>query len=754
MDHISEVLSTNEVDQVPPEISEKIDRNLAKRETEAQELQSQLSTKDQSIFDLNQTTENLKAELDTANEQIDNFGQAHMSGKILSQTGSQENLAMGMDDSLILNVTSTGDESNQVQNKNGAALADYFKSRDLEVELCKLKMDFEQKEAHWSLRNEMQNTTLKRKDNEIETLKVHYNMIRDTESENSRNHGVTIKEMGGLRAKEKQAVFALQKLESEIECLRIQKKSSDDHLIEKSTSWTNEKQKFYEKECQLQNRISELNNGTTEKNDNIRVLEEQVNNLEKSVNQEATRKLEQEKQFSANLLMKQKEIDASLKLVDVLRLDNGDKIAEIKRLTEFGKQLETAGDTTSSELARLKVKINTLDKEKLNLLEENSEFKDQLEMANKLLGESEQKAVDINLLENIDDLAPTAVRVAKIVKGKTLTEILSELATLVEQVDDLEATKGTLEDNLNRLTEQARRIQPHCKSQSKKIDHLEQENAELVAQLDFSRRDQIRFRTEADDLLTENAKLKRQVSRRDKEVANFTDQISVMMAQNQMRRDDSSMQEHGVPVQMGERQEFQSEFGVNDVQKILTKNTKLQRRVDEYKEQVKEILAQAENQNMNLELEQKIGEQESRLDVIVQERDGFKNEVDNLKVQLTMYSEVISGKPGEKYEEALSFRDRVLDYKKKYEEKVEDLKFFKQNSEADKRELRKLFEEQRRECLEKSTKADSAVSRVNLIETQCEILVRNEDKLRRTIDQLRVRKISAENEQKILRGSL
>jgi hypothetical protein len=751
MDHISEVLSTNEVDQVPPEISEKIDRNLAKRETEAQDLQSQLSAKDQSICDLNQTTENLKAELDTANEQIDNFGQAHMSGKLLSQAGSQENLAMSMDDSIHLNVTSTGDESNQVQNKNGAALADYFKSRDLEVELCKLKMDFEQKEAHWSLRNEMQNTTLKRKDNEIETLKVHYNMIRDTESENSRNHGMTIKEMGSLRSKEKQAVFALQKLESEIECLRIQKKSSDDLLIEKSTSWTNEKQKFYEKECQLQNRISEMNNVMTEKNDNIRVFEEQINNLEKSVNQDATRKLEQEKQFSANLLMKQKEIDASLKLVDVFRLDNGDKIAEIKRLTEFGKQLETAGDTTSSELARLKVKINTLDKEKLNLLEENSEFKDQLEMANKLLGESEQKAVDINLLENIDDLAPTAVRVAKIVKGKTLTEILSELATLVEQVDDLEATKSTLEDNLNRLTEQARRIQPHCKSQSKKIDHLEQENAELVAQLDFSRRDQIRFRTEADDLLTENAKLKRQVSRRDKEVANFTDQISVMMSQNQMRSNENSMHEHGVPVQMGERQEFQSEFGVGDVQKILTKNTKLQRRVDEYKEQVKEILAQAENQNMNLELEKKIGEQESRLNVIVQERDGFKNEVKNLKVQLTMYSEVISGKPGEKYEEALSFRDRVLDYKKKYEEKVEDLKLFKQNSEADKRELRKLFEEQRRECLEKSTKADSAVSRVNLIETQCEILVRNEDKLRRTIDQLRVRKISAENEQKILR---
>jgi len=265
MDHISEVLSTNEVDQVPPEISEKIDRNLAKRETEAQDLQSQLSAKDQSICDLNQTTENLKAELDTANEQIDNFGQAHMSGKLLSQAGSQENLAMSMDDSIHLNVTSTGDESNQVQNKNGAALADYFKSRDLEVELCKLKMDFEQKEAHWSLRNEMQNTTLKRKDNEIETLKVHYNMIRDTESENSRNHGMTIKEMGSLRSKEKQAVFALQKLESEIECLRIQKKSSDDHLIEKSTSWTNEKQKFYEKECQLQNRISEMNNVTTEK---------------------------------------------------------------------------------------------------------------------------------------------------------------------------------------------------------------------------------------------------------------------------------------------------------------------------------------------------------------------------------------------------------------------------------------------------------------------------------------------------------
>ena len=92
----------------------------------------------------------------------------------------------------------------------------------------------------------------------------------------------------------------------------------------------------------------------------------------------------------------------------------------------------------------------------------------------------------------------------------------------------------------------------------------------------------------------------------------------------------------------------------------------------------------------------------------------------------------------------------MLDYKKKYEEKVEEFKIYKQNSDIEKRDIRKNLEEIRRDCLEKSTKAESANSRVQLIETQCETLVRNEDKLRRTIDQLRDRKIAAENEQKSL----
>ena len=98
----------------------------------------------------------------------------------------------------------------------------------------------------------------------------------------------------------------------------------------------------------------------------------------------------------------------------------------------------------------------------------------------------------------------------------------------------------------------------------------------------------------------------------------------------------------------------------------------------------------------------------------------------------------------------MSFRDRVLDYKKKYEDKVEEFKAFKQNSEIEKRDIRRLYEEQRKECLEKSTKAESAISKVSLIEHQCEILIRNQDKDRRMIDQLRDRKTAAENEQKNL----
>ena len=62
----------------------------------------------------------------------------------------------------------------------------------------------------------------------------------------------------------------------------------------------------------------------------------------------------------------------------------------------------------------------------------------------------------------------------------------------------------------------------------------------------------------------------------------------------------------------------------------------------------------------------------------------------------------------------------MLDYKKKYEKLDDEFRGFKNAQEHEKRDLRRQIDEQRRECLEKSTKAECAGNKIDLLEDKVE----------------------------------
>ena len=148
-------------------------------------------------------------------------------------------------------------------------------------------------------------------------------------------------------------------------------------------------------------------------------------------------------------------------------------------------ELQTAGNQKLSETARLNMEISSLKNSIIDLTEENKGFKEQLEIANNILGESEKKAIG---LLNLTELAPAAVRTADLVKGKTLTEIISSLHENIQKNEDNENIIDNLKKNLDDLTEQALKFKPYALDLQSQINKLEEENTDMVGQLDINKR--------------------------------------------------------------------------------------------------------------------------------------------------------------------------------------------------------------------------------------------------------------------------
>ena len=197
-------------------------------------------------------------------------------------------------------------------------------------------------------------------------------------------------------------------------------------------------------------------------------------------------------------------------------------------MQENSKKLESAGDQATCEKVKLRTENNKLQNQVKELQEENGQFKEQLEVANNILGEANlnrtgdsNASFSQNPLEDLDALAPVAARTAAMIKGKTLTEIVTELNNQIQKNDDFSQINESLELNLDELTKKVSKFKPYAKDLQKDIARLENQNAELVSQLDLSHRDQMSYRTQADDLLIENQKLKRVVARREKETCDL-----------------------------------------------------------------------------------------------------------------------------------------------------------------------------------------------------------------------------------------
>jgi len=223
-----------------------------------------------------------------------------------------------------------------------------------------------------------------------------------------------------------------------------------------------------------------------------------------------------------------------------------------------------------------------------DLTEENTGFKEQLEIANNILGESEKKAVG---LLNLQELAPAAVATSNLVKGKTLTEIITTLHENLQKNEDNVAVIDNLNQNLESLTQQALKFRPFALQLQDKNGKLEEENAELVSQLDISHRDLLSYRTQADDLLVENQKFKRTIQRRERETEDLTDQIARYVNQHLNNLDTTSGQAN-LTFSSSDIPELPSLF---QIQQVISENVSLQRRVEDYTEKLQELLEAADD---------------------------------------------------------------------------------------------------------------------------------------------------------------
>ena len=214
----------------------------------------------------------------------------------------------------------------------------------------------------------------------------------------------------------------------------------------------------------------------------------------------------------------------------------------------------------------------------------------------------------------------------------------------------------------------------------------------------------------------------------------LTDQIAKYVSNNQANSNRLFGAAASGPITLNSSASSDS-LSLFNIQKVITEKISLQRRVDDYKDKLNQVLQAAEDTDKETELNKELEDHRSQLQIIKQDRDGLQSEVTHLKQQLNAYSEIVSGKEGESFEAALSFRDQTLDYKSKWNKAEDEMSHLKMNFEEEKKDLRLQNDDLRNELVNCKVQIESAGSMAQINDDRVELAEREVNRMRREISQ-------------------
>ena len=377
MESLTGVLSQGEVESLDPSLTEKLERHLARTATESAKLQAQL-------LSLKEENEALTKKPFTT--------------PVPSETTSiayQENLPY-----------SPTDHTLPFHNPH------YEEVQKLKVALAAIESQKNWAENNLSVAHS--NINSKNSENKIlkESLERAYEMVKSKQRDYfqaSEDLQVIKTELLGEKLAQRKLQDEISHFQNEAENSKVQlseeRKRHDairDRLMKEARE---EREKNNDLEMEMTH-FKERETNMIGQNSDLKIK------LEKS-----NAKIEQAaKEFAAAELAKGRELSALNEVIEAYKQEIQQAKETAAELLQTSKQLESAGDLATGQTAKLNVEVTALKSQNAELLEQNEEFKEQLKLANDILGEKDNEMVGANVLENIDDLAPAAAKVAKILK--------------------------------------------------------------------------------------------------------------------------------------------------------------------------------------------------------------------------------------------------------------------------------------------------------------------------------------------------
>ncbi|XP_035445245.2 nucleoprotein TPR isoform X2 [Spodoptera frugiperda] len=453
--HLNNVLSDEEIANLPSPITEKINAYIDKtfeeyltskalHETnksqigdrvsslEAQILEvtakyddavKKLSTSDETITELTQQVESLNTELEKARDKI-----TRLENEIISFKSSRDAAVDERND--LTRILQRRDAEIERLTSSEAALSQQLRAAiDAKCEALALNDEIQSKEL-----------TLQYREKRIEQERTLLNS-----------------QIAGLTEE-------VNRLTSELQTVRLNNTSRSVNL-----------------ETQLAEKIEELN-AANETITQLNEVKKNLNNRAESLTQRLMEQREIENKMTENY---KKELEAKTKLADLFKTMHDDAEAKTLEMTEGIAELQKLLNEATEKYGELETKYKQAELDHEELMDKKNEIisslKNELEHANDLLKAANAQSLDMAL----SDLAPSAATASKLLKsGMSLTQIYSQLVKVSDELAQEKEDNRRLNVTINTIVQELEEKAPLLQKQKMEYEEALESNTALSQQID------------------------------------------------------------------------------------------------------------------------------------------------------------------------------------------------------------------------------------------------------------------------------
>merc|ERR1712066_422342 len=260
MDHISEILSQTEVDQLSSEILEKIDRNLSRNEEEKLTLSAELTE--------------LKSQYETA-QQEKRTTESNLEATRQALVDAQE--LQSNNDTPRLEVLPDSPTYEYAINEKVRELTSKIHQKELDIAVETSNA------SKWKTRNDVLTVSFEQKSAEVNTLREHMQQSKEHNIKHQQEIRELRNEINEMNHKSLKVSMDNSKLAQQVDSEKLGNRLQTERYLEERKAWNEEREKLVQGSVKLENEIAGFKKDITDLNDTVKEYEKQSEEQDKKI---------------------------------------------------------------------------------------------------------------------------------------------------------------------------------------------------------------------------------------------------------------------------------------------------------------------------------------------------------------------------------------------------------------------------------------------------------------------------------------